>query len=42
VVILRSKRPELDRGFRVPAAPVVATIAVLMCHSRLGQRELVE
>jgi basic amino acid/polyamine antiporter, APA family len=31
VVILRKTRPDLPRSFRVPAAPVVATLAVLLC-----------
>jgi len=31
VVVLRRTRPELPRAFRVPAAPVVATLATLMC-----------
>jgi len=31
VVILRRTRPDLPRAFRVPAAPVVAALAVLMC-----------
>ncbi len=31
VVILRRTRPDLPRAFRVPAAPLVATLAVLAC-----------
>jgi APA family basic amino acid/polyamine antiporter len=31
VVILRRTRPDLPRSFRVPAAPVVAVVAVLLC-----------
>jgi len=31
VVILRRTRPDLPRGFRVPAAPLVAAVATLMC-----------
>ncbi|HSE71881.1 MAG TPA: amino acid permease [Nocardioidaceae bacterium] len=31
VVILRRTRPDLPRSFRVPAAPVVAALAVLLC-----------
>ena len=31
VVLLRRSRPDLPRAFRVPAAPVVATLAVLFC-----------
>jgi basic amino acid/polyamine antiporter, APA family len=31
VLILRRTRPDLPRGFRVPAAPVVAVLSVLAC-----------
>jgi APA family basic amino acid/polyamine antiporter len=31
VVVLRRTRPDLPRAFRTPLAPVVATLAVLMC-----------
>jgi basic amino acid/polyamine antiporter, APA family len=31
VVILRRTRPDLPRAFRTPVAPVVATLAVVMC-----------
>jgi APA family basic amino acid/polyamine antiporter len=31
VVVLRRTRPDLPRSFRVPAAPVVATLSVLLC-----------
>jgi len=31
VVVLRRTRADLPRSFRVPAAPVVATLAVLLC-----------
>ena len=31
VVILRRTRPDLERSFRVPLAPVVATLATLLC-----------
>ncbi|QIG45138.1 amino acid permease [Nocardioides anomalus] len=31
VVILRRTRPDLPRAFRTPIAPVVATLAVVMC-----------
>ncbi|HSE55507.1 MAG TPA: amino acid permease [Nocardioidaceae bacterium] len=31
VVVLRRTRPDLPRSFRVPAAPLVATLAVLLC-----------
>jgi basic amino acid/polyamine antiporter, APA family len=31
VVILRRTRPDLPRSFRVPIAPVVATLSVLLC-----------
>ncbi len=31
VLVLRRTRPDLPRGFRVPAAPVVAVLSVLAC-----------
>jgi len=31
VVVLRRTRPDLPRGFRTPAAPVVAAVSTLMC-----------
>jgi APA family basic amino acid/polyamine antiporter len=31
VVVLRRTRPDLPRSFRVPAAPVVASLAVALC-----------
>ncbi len=31
VVLLRRSRPDLERSFRVPAAPLVAALAVLSC-----------
>ena len=31
VVVLRRTRPDLPRSFRVPAAPLVAALAVLLC-----------
>ncbi len=31
VVVLRRNRPDLPRGFRTPAAPVVATVSTVMC-----------
>ena len=31
VVVLRRTRPDLPRAFRVPAAPLIATLAVLSC-----------
>ncbi|WGX99808.1 amino acid permease [Nocardioides sp. QY071] len=31
VVVLRRSRPDLPRGFRTPAAPVVAAVSTLMC-----------
>jgi APA family basic amino acid/polyamine antiporter len=31
VVILRRTRPDLPRGFRTPAAPLVAALAVVSC-----------
>jgi APA family basic amino acid/polyamine antiporter len=37
VLVLRRTRPELPRGFRVPAAPVVCTLGVLVCLFLLAQ-----
>ncbi|MBC2934523.1 amino acid permease [Nocardioides sp. zg-1228] len=31
VVVLRRQRPDLPRGFRTPAAPLVASVSVLLC-----------
>jgi APA family basic amino acid/polyamine antiporter len=31
VWIMRARRPDLERGFRVPAAPVVATLGIIVC-----------
>lgn len=31
VVVLRRRRPDLQRSFRVPAAPLVASVSVLLC-----------
>jgi APA family basic amino acid/polyamine antiporter len=31
VVVLRRSRPDLPRGFRTPAAPLVAAVSTLMC-----------
>lgn len=31
VIVLRARRPELDRPFRVPAMPYVPILAILMC-----------
>lgn len=31
VVVLRRRRPDLPRAFRVPAAPLVASVSVLLC-----------
>jgi APA family basic amino acid/polyamine antiporter len=37
VLVLRRTRPDLPRGFRVPAAPVVCTLGVLVCLFLLAQ-----
>jgi APA family basic amino acid/polyamine antiporter len=31
VLVLRRTRPDLPRAFRTPVAPLVASVAVLMC-----------
>jgi APA family basic amino acid/polyamine antiporter len=31
VWIMRHRRPDLERGFRVPALPVVATLGIIVC-----------
>jgi len=31
VWIMRQRRPDLERGFRVPALPVVATLGIMVC-----------
>ena len=31
VWIMRVRRPDLERGFRVPAVPVVSTLGILVC-----------
>ncbi|HEX8281599.1 MAG TPA: amino acid permease, partial [Chthoniobacterales bacterium] len=35
VWILRVRRPDLERGFRVPAAPVVATLGIITCAAMI-------
>ena len=35
VWILRVRRPDVERGFRVPAAPVVATLGILTCGAMI-------
>jgi APA family basic amino acid/polyamine antiporter len=35
VWILRRRRPDLKRAFRVPAVPVVSTLGVLVCSSMI-------
>ena len=35
VWIMRSRRPDLERGFRVPALPVVATLGILVCGAMI-------
>jgi len=33
--IMRVRRPDLERGFRVPAAPVVATLGIIVCGAMI-------
>jgi APA family basic amino acid/polyamine antiporter len=35
VWIMRVRNPELERGFRVPAAPVVATLGIITCGAMI-------
>ena len=35
VWILRVRRPDLERGFRVPAVPVVSTLGVVVCGAMI-------
>ena len=35
VWIMRVRRPDLERGFRVPFAPVVATLGILVCGAMI-------
>src|SRR3982750_1426062 len=35
VWIMRVKHPELERGFRVPAAPLVATLGIITCGAMI-------
>ncbi|MDQ6807876.1 MAG: amino acid permease [Verrucomicrobiota bacterium] len=35
VWIMRVKRPDLERGFRVPAVPVVSTLGILVCGAMI-------
>jgi basic amino acid/polyamine antiporter, APA family len=35
VWIMRSRNPELERGFRVPAAPLVAILGILVCGAMI-------
>ncbi len=35
VWIMRVRRPEIERGFRVPALPVVATLGVVVCGAMI-------
>ena len=35
VWIMRSRRPDLERGFRVPALPVVATLGIVVCGAMI-------
>jgi len=35
VWIMRARSPELERGFRVPAAPVVCTLGIIVCGAMI-------
>jgi APA family basic amino acid/polyamine antiporter len=35
VWIMRVRRPDLERGFRVPAAPVVSTLGIVVCGAMI-------
>jgi APA family basic amino acid/polyamine antiporter len=35
VWIMRVRRPDLERGFRVPAVPVVATLGIIVCGAMI-------
>jgi basic amino acid/polyamine antiporter, APA family len=35
VWIMRARQPELERGFRVPAAPLVATLGIIVCGAMI-------
>jgi APA family basic amino acid/polyamine antiporter len=35
VWIMRVKHPDLERGFRVPAAPLVATLGIITCSAMI-------
>ena len=35
VWIMRVRRPDVPRGFRTPAVPVVATLGILVCGSMI-------
>src|ERR1700726_1309595 len=35
VWILRARRPDLERGFRVPAVPVVSTLGIIVCGAMI-------
>ena len=35
VWIMRQRRPDLDRGFRVPALPVVAVLGIIVCGAMI-------
>jgi APA family basic amino acid/polyamine antiporter len=35
VWIMRVKRPDVERGFRVPAVPVVATLGIIVCGAMI-------
>jgi basic amino acid/polyamine antiporter, APA family len=35
VWIMRARRPDVERGFRVPAVPVVATLGIIVCGAMI-------
>src|ERR1700719_961502 len=35
VWIMRARRPDLERGFRVPAVPVVSTLGIIVCGAMI-------
>src|SRR3989454_493909 len=35
VWIIRSRRPDLERGFRVPAVPLVSTLGIIVCGAMI-------
>jgi len=35
VWIMRASRPDLERGFRVPAVPIVSTLGIIVCGAMI-------